>query len=97
MQSLLSMSFTPAESYNNKKNNDTMTMDQKPSPPSDSKKKQPKKPPTGKRRSPNAFFVFCSDRRQLLKQGRPNARNTDINRQLGDDWRALTQVRQERS
>ncbi|KAI8097355.1 uncharacterized protein BX664DRAFT_78568 [Halteromyces radiatus] len=53
--------------------------------------KQQKRPQTGKRRSPNAFFVFCSDRRQILKQGKPNARNTDINRQLGDEWKALTQ------
>lgn len=53
-------------------------------------KQQPQQ--LGKRRSPNGFFVFCSERRHILKQGKPNVRNTDINRQLGDDWKALTEV-----
>ncbi|CAO3594197.1 unnamed protein product [Absidia cylindrospora] len=61
-----------------------------------STQQRPQKQQTGKRRSPNAFFVFCSDRRQILKQGKPNARNTDINRQLGDDWKALPQEERDR-
>lgn len=47
---------------------------------------------TGKRRSPNGFFVFCSARRHILKEGKTNVRNTDINRQLGDEWKALSNV-----
>ncbi|CAO3634433.1 unnamed protein product [Cunninghamella blakesleeana] len=54
------------------------------------KKNMNSKQQTGKRRSPNGFFVFCSARRHILKEGKTNVRNTDINRQLGDEWKALT-------
>ena len=53
-------------------------------------KKQTKKDPDAPKRPPTAFFLFASTRRNAIKRAHKGAGVTEIARELGKEWRSLS-------
>ena len=45
-----------------------------------------------KKRPPNAFLLFCIDRRPKAREENPDMRNVQISQILADEWRALSET-----
>lgn len=50
------------------------------------KKQKRKKDPNAPKRPQTAFFLFCADRRDALRQQFPDLRIGDIAKKLGEEW-----------
>lgn len=50
------------------------------------KKQKRKKDPNAPKRPQTAFFLFCADRREALRQQFPDLRIGDIAKKLGEEW-----------
>jgi hypothetical protein len=54
-----------------------------------------KRPKDAPKRPPSAFLNYCKKRRAELKLQHPGARNTDISKMLGEEWKnAPSEIRQ---
>lgn len=59
------------------------------------KKQKRKKDPNAPKRPQTAFFLFCADRREALRQQFPDLRIGDIAKKLGEEWGKCTGERRE--
>jgi len=57
-------------------------------PPKGAKKGKKKRDPDAPKRSPSAFFVFCSEQRPKIKEQYPSCTIGDIAKKLGELWAA---------